>query len=75
MEPIALFGIQFTMSLVAYGLIAFWYLVPRLASLPREAATWQRPRWLCWHSSLSAPDSVVRSRWSGSASSLGCWTP
>src|SRR5437773_9252691 len=38
MEPIALFGIQFTMSLVAYGLIAFWYVVPRLSSLPREVA-------------------------------------
>jgi len=38
MEPIALFGIQFTMSLVAYGLIAFWYVVPRLSGLPREVA-------------------------------------
>jgi len=38
MEPIALFGIQFTMSLVAYALIAFWYVVPRLSSLPREVA-------------------------------------
>src|SRR2546430_16273737 len=38
MEPIALFGIQFTMSLVAYALIAFWYVVPRLANLPREVA-------------------------------------
>ena len=38
MEPIVLFGIQFTMSLVAYGLIAFWYVVPRLSKLTREAA-------------------------------------
>lgn len=38
MEPIVLFGIQFTLSLVAYGLLARWYVVPRLASLPREAA-------------------------------------
>ena len=38
MEPIVLFGIQFTLSLVAYALIAFWYIVPRLSSLPREAA-------------------------------------
>jgi hypothetical protein len=38
MEPIALFGIQFTLSLVAYALIAFWYVVPRLSRLPREAA-------------------------------------
>lgn len=38
MEPIALFGIQFTMSLIAYGLIAFWYVVPRLSGLPRAVA-------------------------------------
>src|SRR6266508_5567679 len=38
MEPIVLFGIQFTLSLVAYALIAFWYIVPRLSRLPREAA-------------------------------------
>src|SRR5258708_39521410 len=38
MEPIVLFGIQFTMSLVAYLLIAFWYVTPRLSRLPREAA-------------------------------------
>jgi hypothetical protein len=38
MEPIALFGIQFTLSLAAYALMAFWYLVPRLSRLPREAA-------------------------------------
>jgi hypothetical protein len=38
MPPIVLFGIQFTLSLVAYGLIAFWYVTPRLAGLPREAA-------------------------------------
>jgi len=37
-EPIVLFGIQFTLSLVAYALIAFWYVAPRLSSLPREAA-------------------------------------
>jgi hypothetical protein len=38
MEPIVLFGIQFTLSLVAYALIAFWYVVPRLSKLPLEAA-------------------------------------
>jgi hypothetical protein len=38
MEPIVLFGIQFTLSLVAYLLIAFWYVVPRLSRLPRELA-------------------------------------
>src|SRR5438132_12385753 len=38
MEPIVLFGIQFTLSLVAYSLIAFWYVAPRLSRLPRELA-------------------------------------
>ena len=38
MEPIVLFGLQFTLSLVAYSLIAFWYVAPRLAGLPRELA-------------------------------------
>ncbi len=38
MVPIVLFGIQFTFSLAAYALLAWWYLVPRLARLPRELA-------------------------------------
>jgi hypothetical protein len=38
MEPIVLFGTQFTLSLVAYALIAWWYGAPRLARLPREVA-------------------------------------
>jgi hypothetical protein len=38
MEPIVLFGIQFTLSLVAYALMAFWYWAPRLTGLAREAA-------------------------------------
>src|SRR3977135_1641899 len=38
MEPIVLFSTQFTLSLVAYLLIAFWYVVPRLSRLPRELA-------------------------------------
>ncbi len=38
MKPILLFGTQFTLSLVAYGLIALWYVVPWLAKKPREAA-------------------------------------
>ncbi len=38
MEPIVLFGIQFTLSLLAYLLIAIWYVVPRLSRLPREVA-------------------------------------
>ena len=38
MEPTVLFGVQFTLRLVAYLLIAFWYVVPRLSGLPRELA-------------------------------------
>jgi hypothetical protein len=38
MEPVVLFGIQYTLSLVAYGLIGFWYVAPRLSQLPRELA-------------------------------------
>jgi hypothetical protein len=38
MPPIVLFGIQFTFSLAAYALIAWWYVAPRLARLPREVA-------------------------------------
>jgi hypothetical protein len=38
MAPIVLFGAQFTFSLVAYALIAWWYGAPRLARLPREVA-------------------------------------
>ncbi len=38
MQPIVLFSIQFTLSLIAYGLIGFWYAAPRLSKLPREAA-------------------------------------
>ena len=38
MEPIVLFGIQFTFFLAAYALIALWYVAPRLSRLPRELA-------------------------------------
>ena len=38
MKPIILFGIQFSLSLVAYALIAAWYVIPRLSERPREAA-------------------------------------
>src|ERR1700694_793611 len=38
MEPIVLFGIQFSFCLVAYALIAWWYGAPRLSRLPREVA-------------------------------------
>jgi hypothetical protein len=38
MGPVILFGIQFTLSLVTYLLIAFWYVAPRLSRLPLETA-------------------------------------
>ena len=38
MGSVVLFGIQFTLSLVAYLLIAFWYVAPRLSRLPLETA-------------------------------------
>ena len=37
-EPVALFGIQFTLSLATYAFIARWYVEPRLSRLPREVA-------------------------------------
>src|SRR5262249_59055267 len=33
-----LFSIQFSLSLIAYSLIAAWYVVPRLSRWPRETA-------------------------------------
>ena len=38
MNPIVLFGIQFTLSSLAYALIAAWYVAPRLSKLPLEVA-------------------------------------
>lgn len=38
MEPIVLFGVQFTFSLVIYIVIAVWYVMPRLSKQPREIA-------------------------------------
>jgi hypothetical protein len=38
MTPIVLFGAQFTFSLLAYALIAVWYVAPRLSRLPVGAA-------------------------------------
>jgi hypothetical protein len=38
MPPIVLFGIQFTFSLAAFALIAWWYVSPRLSRIPREVA-------------------------------------
>lgn len=37
-EPLVLFGIQYSASLIAYALMAYWYVGPRLSKLPREAA-------------------------------------
>ena len=38
MEPIVLFSIQFTMSLLIYALIAIWYVAPRISRLPTALA-------------------------------------
>lgn len=38
MQPLLLFNIQFTLMLIAYALIGFWYVRPRLDRLPRAAA-------------------------------------
>jgi hypothetical protein len=38
MKPIVLFGLQFSLALVGYALLAWWYVEPRLARLPRELA-------------------------------------
>ena len=47
MPPIALFGIQFTLALVAYALIAWWYVSPRLAGLRPEGSAAFEPRGAC----------------------------
>ncbi len=38
MEPIVLFSIQFTLSLLVFALIAVWYVAPQLARLPKDLA-------------------------------------
>ena len=38
MPAIVLFGIQFSLALVAYALIGRWYVAPRLSRLQREVA-------------------------------------
>ncbi len=38
MNSSQILGLQFLLSLVAYGLIASWYIAPRLAALPLDAA-------------------------------------
>ena len=35
MEGIQIFGLQFSLSLLGYELIAKWYVAPRLAALKR----------------------------------------
>jgi hypothetical protein len=37
-DPLVLFSIQFTLASVAYSLIAWWYVWPRLAKLPLAMA-------------------------------------
>ena len=34
MDSVQIFGLQFLLSLLGYGLIAKWYVAPRLAALP-----------------------------------------
>lgn len=38
MTPVALFGLQFTMALLAYALLGLWYVYPRLTALPLVVA-------------------------------------
>src|SRR5262249_242447 len=38
MEPVVLFGIQFTLGLLIYALIAAWYVAPRVSKLPTALA-------------------------------------
>ena len=38
MTPFVLFNLQFTLILIAYALIAVWYVAPRLSGLLRETA-------------------------------------
>jgi hypothetical protein len=38
MQPMTLFGIQFTLALAAWCVLAFWAVAPRLYRLPRSAA-------------------------------------
>ncbi|HLF49270.1 MAG TPA: hypothetical protein VJA45_07835 [Methylomirabilota bacterium] len=38
MASFEIFGLQFLLSVIGYGLIARWYVAPRLAALPLHAA-------------------------------------
>ena len=40
-DPIVLFAIQFTFVLVAYALLARWYVWPRLSGLPRWSRSYR----------------------------------
>ena len=42
MEPIVLFGIQFTLSLVAYALLAAWYVVTSVVDDALDGRRWCR---------------------------------
>jgi len=38
MDPISLFGIQFTVNLILLSLLARWYVAPKLKNLPLQSA-------------------------------------
>ena len=38
MDPLAIFGLQFLLSLIVYGLVAKWYVTPWLAKQPPHQA-------------------------------------
>ena len=38
MDSFQIFGVQFVLSLIGYGLVAKWYVAPRLAALPLHDA-------------------------------------
>ena len=38
MNPQLLFGVQFTLSLIIFAMVAKWYIAPALSKLPMQAA-------------------------------------
>ena len=38
MNPLPLFGLQFTLSVIIFGMVAKWYIAPALSKLPMQAA-------------------------------------
>ena len=38
MTTLQIFGLQFAFNLLVYALVARWYIAPRLAALPLQAA-------------------------------------